>query len=309
MTIAPTTAILKRRLDRYLWWDENLANKRLRAVLEYHFSQFDEFAIVGGMVRDFARVGKTGFVSDVDLVVNAPDAKVADMAKAVGARVNAFGGYSISSQGWNVDFWALGNTWAVREGLVEAKTLGDFTRSTFFNYDAVVYDVRRRRVLCDESYLDRLHGKEMEVNLLPNPTIVGNLFRAIRRVLLWDLSAGPRLKAFIDQYLDNEAFREIVRMDQRKSASPFLHKYKSVSELKEATISKEYRRAMATYYGKQLDLPGISTEKERAVVGPQVGENEIGRGSAPGIRRVTHASLIKKCRNSPDYARKGDLLL
>lgn len=257
MTVAPRISILKRRMDEYLWWDEHSANRRLRLVLEHHFQMFENVAIVGGMVRDFARVGSAGFNSDVDLVVDAPAGEVADMANTAGARVNAFGGYSIEKQGWSIDFWALETTWAIREGHVHGDRLEDFTRSTFFDFDAIMYDVRRRRIICDDNYLSRLNSGEMEINLRPNPTIVGNLFRAIRRVLLWDLSAGPELKSFITDNLDAKAFADVVRADNRKSASPFLHKYKSWSELRNAVVSREYRRGMATYYGEQLNLPGL----------------------------------------------------
>lgn len=257
MTIAAKPHIVKRRIDDYVWRDNTLASRRLRSVLTTHFDRFDNVAIVGGMVRDFARVGKRGFQSDIDIVIDAPAAAVADMAKSVRARTNAFGGHSMAELGWSVDFWALETTWAIREGHVIAGSLADFTRSTFFNYDAVLYDLKRRRVLHDDSYLDGLQRKVMEVNLLPNPTIIGNLYRAVRRILLWDLSPGDLLASFIADNLDNASFREIVTTDNRKSATPFLHKYKSVAELRDAVISHEYRLAMSTYYGEQLDLPGL----------------------------------------------------
>lgn len=257
MTVAAKPEIVKRRLDDYVWRDQTLASRRLRHVLTTHFFRYDNVAIVGGMARDFARVGKTGFNSDVDLVVDAPADAVAAMARSINARANAFGGYSIEELGWNVDFWALETTWAVRQGHVQAQGLADFTRSTFFNYDAVIYDLKRRRVLFDDCYLEGLRRREMEVNLLPNPTTMGNLYRAVRRILLWDLSAGEKLRSFITQNLDEAAFRDIVKVDNRKSASPFLFKYRNATELRNAVVCREYRVAMSTYYGEQLNLPGI----------------------------------------------------
>lgn len=258
MTVASNSHIVKRRIDDYIWRDNTLASRRLRLVLRTHFSRFENVAIVGGMVRDFARVGKLGFKSDIDLVIDAPVEDVADMAQGLQAKTNIFGGHSITQHGWNVDFWALGSTWAIREGHVKAGSLADFTRSTFFNYDAVVYDIRNRRVLHEEAYLNDLERKVIEVNLLPNPTVIGNLYRAVRRILLWDLSPGERLRTFVIDNLDSVAFRDVVSMDKRKSATPFLYKYRSASELREAVICRQYRRAMSTYYGEQLALPGIA---------------------------------------------------
>ncbi|MBP2511300.1 hypothetical protein J2855_004955 [Agrobacterium tumefaciens] len=257
MKVAAKSHIVKRRIDDYVWRDNTLASRRLRCVLGNHFKRFDHVAIVGGMVRDFARVGKQGFKSDIDLVIDAPVAEVADMARSVNARTNVFGGHSITELGWSVDFWALESTWAIREGHVTAGGLTDFIRSTFFDYDAVLYDIKSRQVLHGDSYLDGLQRKVMEVNLLPNPTIIGNLYRAIRRILLWDLSAGDRLKSFIADNLDSAGFRDVVAMDNRKSSTPFLYRYKSATELREAVICRQYRRAMSTYYGEQLDLPGL----------------------------------------------------
>ncbi len=261
MTVASKKHIVKRRMDDYVWRDDTLASRRLRSVLGSHFQRFESIAIVGGMVRDFARVGKTGFVSDVDLVIDAPAAEVADMAYEARAKGNAFGGFSISEPGWNLDFWALETTWAVREGHVRASSLQDFTRSTFFDYDAIIYDVRRRSIVCDDGYLEGLNRRVMEVNLLPNPTMIGNLFRAVRRILLWELSAGPRLTRFIVDNLTDSNFVDIVNVDQRKSASPFLYKYKCAEELRDAVVHPETRRRMSTYYGHQLRLPGFEADR------------------------------------------------
>ncbi|AVH43719.1 hypothetical protein [Agrobacterium tumefaciens] len=263
MTVASKKHIVKRRMDDYVWRDNTLASRRLRKVLESHFQRFDNIAIVGGMVRDFARVGKTGFVSDVDLVIDAPADEVADTAHASGAKGNAFGGFSISEPGWSLDFWALETTWAVRKGHVQANSLRDFTRSTFFDYDAIMYDVRRRTIVCDDGYLEGLHNRVMDVNLLPNPTTVGNLFRAVRRILLWELSPGPCLTRFIVDNLTDANFSDIVKADKRKSASPFLHKYQNALDLRDAVICPENRRRMSTYYGQQLRLPGFERD-ERA---------------------------------------------
>ena len=257
MKVAAKSHIVKRRIDDYVWRDNTLASRRLRYVLGTHFGRFDNVAIVGGMVRDFARVGKQGFKSDIDLVIDAPMEDVADMARSVHARTNVFGGHSITELGWNVDFWALESTWAIREGHVTACSLTDFTRSTFFDYDAVLYDIKSRQVLHGDSYLEGLQRKVMEVNLLPNPTVIGNLYRAVRRILLWDLSAGERLKSFIADNLDGAGFRDVVAMDKRKSSTPFLYRYKSAAELRQAVVCRQYRRAMSTYYGEQLDLPGL----------------------------------------------------
>src|ERR1700720_1018771 len=112
MPVAPDLHSLKRRLDRYFWASNSAELVRLREILNEQFGAFTHIGVVGGLVRDFAREGRSGFRSDVDLVIEAPEALVAALARRLNARPNTFGGFAYHCKPWKIDFWALEATWA-----------------------------------------------------------------------------------------------------------------------------------------------------------------------------------------------------
>ena len=185
----------------------------LQATLAHHFRVFDRVAIVGGLVRDFAREGRSEFRSDVDLVIDAPAEDVAQLAKRLRATPNRFGGYGSKEGLWKIDFWALETTWARRH--VPLERLEDIVFCTFFDCDAVAYNLWDRKLICADGYLERLAQKVLDINLRPNPSPMGNLIRAIRRLVLWQVLPGPKLKKFIQQHLDDDALR-LVQKTERK---------------------------------------------------------------------------------------------
>ena len=177
----------------------------LRHVLEDNFIGFERVAVIGGLVRDFAHGGRKSFRSDLDLVIDAPKESVAELASSLRATPNRFGGFGCKQGPWKIDFWALETTWARR--YVPLHSLEDIVSSTFFDWDAAAYDLKDRKLICSEDYLNRIKSKTLDVNLLPNPSPLGNLVRAVRRLMIWRVQAGPLLKEFIDQHLDNDALR------------------------------------------------------------------------------------------------------
>ncbi len=187
----------------------------LNLIFEEHFSSFDQIAVIGGLVRDFAREGRIAFRSDVDLVIEAPAIEVADLAVRLQAKPNRFGGYGVSMGSWKIDFWALETTWAARRGGVEISSLEDIIRCTFFDWDAVAYDLRKRRLMCDPTYLDRLRSKALDVNLLATPSVEGNLLRSMRRLMLWSLSPGPQLCRFIEEHLTDASLVSVKEIESR----------------------------------------------------------------------------------------------
>ena len=209
MPIAPDLSALKRRLDRYFWANRSAEMALLHQALTTHFGTFDRVAVIGGLVRDFAREGRAGFRSDVDLVIEASADRVAELARTLKATPNRFGGYGFRDGPWQIDFWALETTWAARHAGISISRLEDVIGCTFFDWDAVAYDLRARRLICSRDYLDRVWQATLDINLRPTPSPVGNLLRSMRRLFLWRLQAGPALRGFIEEHLDEETFRLI----------------------------------------------------------------------------------------------------
>lgn len=236
MPIAPDIRSLKGRLDRFFWDNGSTEAVRLRAVLREDFRGFPQMGIIGGLVRDFARGGRSAFKSDIDLVVAASPEEVDHLARRLGARRNRFGGYGYRAEPWNVDFWALESTWAAAQGHVPVRELADVTRCVFFDWDAVVYDLGTRRVLCDGSYLDRIRHGRMEISLRENPGVMGNLLRATRRIIRWDLEPGPALRCFIEEHLTEDALGAMRASERLKHSDRVLDGYPDAAALRHALL-------------------------------------------------------------------------
>lgn len=237
MSTAPNNSALKRRLDRYFWANDTGEMAFLRQVLEDRFFAFDRVAVIGGLVRDFAREGREGFRSDLDLVIDGPADRVSACAAELGATSNRFGGFGCKLGPWMIDFWALETTWARRHRHVPVHRLEDVVGCTFFDWDAIAYDLRARRLICADDYLDRIRERTLDINLLPNPSPLGNLVRAVRRLVLWELQAGPSLQRFISDHLDEAALRFIQTKETELYCSAVSTRWSTAKEARTELLS------------------------------------------------------------------------
>lgn len=257
MKTADSLHHVKQRVDDYLWRSKAEPIRRLRAVLDEHFLRFDSIAIIGGLVRDLALHGRDGFSSDVDLVIDVDPISLDDFAISLGATRNRFGGFGLSTPWWKIDFWALRNTWAYRQHYVNLRQLSDIMKTTFFDCDAIIYDLRSRKVMAMEGYVQRLHDRVIDINLLPNPSTDGNLIRAIRRILMWDMKAGPKLRHFIDNHLDDDALERICRVEKAIYPISMASKFDTAIEARKACSSYRERAILHSLAKTQLHLPLI----------------------------------------------------
>ena len=254
MLTAPNHFALKRRLDRYFWANRSAEMEHLQTTLATHFRAFERVAVLGGAVRDFAREGRSGFRSDVDLVIDGPDEEVARLAKHLRATPNRFGGYGCKEGPWKIDFWALAATWGRHH--VPVQKLEDVVSCTFFDWDAVAYDLWEKKLICTDGYLERIRQRTLDINLRPNPSPMGNLVRAIRRLVLWQVRPGPGLKGFIDEHLDEDALRFV----QAKEKELFSHRVSTCWRTAEEARSFLLRDEQRTYRS-QLEFSFKKTSK------------------------------------------------
>jgi tRNA nucleotidyltransferase/poly(A) polymerase len=85
--------------------------EHLQTTLATHFRAFERVAVIGGLVRDFAREGRSGFRSDVDLVIDGPDEEVARLAKHLRATPNRFGdAIMFQCRSWKMSYPVLSLT-------------------------------------------------------------------------------------------------------------------------------------------------------------------------------------------------------
>ena len=245
MSTAPSNEALKRRLDRYFWSNNTGEMEFLRQVLKANFIGFERVAVIGGLVRDFAFGGRKSFRSDLDLVIDAPKERIAEIAFSLGATPNRFGGFGCKQGPWKIDFWALETTWARK--YIPLNSLEDIVFSTFFDWDAIAYDLNDKKLICSEDYLFRIRSMTLDVNLLPNPSPLGNLVRAVRRLVIWRVHAGPLLKDFIEQNLDDDTLRYIQAKELELYPVAVSTHWATAAEAKEVLFCESRDRTEAQY--------------------------------------------------------------
>lgn len=135
--------------------------------------------------------------------------------------------------------------------------LSDIPKTTFFDCDAVCYDYRAKAIYASPEYLPRLRARTIDINLLPNPSVEGNLLRAARRILLWGGRPGETLRTFIDEYLDEASFRSIADTEADLFQNPVTQAFDGAAELKAALLADRLTSLLNTAANEQLVLPGL----------------------------------------------------
>lgn len=193
--VAHTKGVLKKRVERFLsssLYGREEVNEVIGRLARYH-----RVAIFGGMLRDIAYGGNKWFSSDVDIVVDASERELAHMMSGYLYEKNKFGGYRVYRKKWLMDVWPLGKTWAFVQKGIENPVFDDLIGTTFFNWDAIVYDVNNRKVICGEKYFDDLKSHYLDINYIQNPNIMGAMTRALRYLVAYDAQLSPRLAIYV----------------------------------------------------------------------------------------------------------------
>jgi hypothetical protein len=201
-------------------------------------SEVGEVSIVGGLVRDLAFYGPDERpISDIDLVITGSPSMIEVFAKRLHAERNRFGGYGLKTEAYKVDFWSLSSTWARRQGHVSMRHSKDLIKCTFFDWDAVIYSTKTRKVHAIDGYLDRLQNRVLDLNLVPNPSIKGNLVRALRRIMMWDVRPGPKLRSFIDEALPAHDWSSLIAAERGAFNTHYLSEFLDSDEFIEGVLN------------------------------------------------------------------------
>lgn len=190
-----------------------------------NLQEVGDMAIFGGMLRDISLTGNSGFSSDIDLVISCDDKGA--LQRALGSLkfrcvLNKFGGYRLLLSKWKVDIWALESTWAFREGLLSGRSFEDLIRTTFFDWDAIAYEVGTASIFAVDGYLERLEKRTLDINLERNPNPLGNSVKALRYAEKYGAKFTTRLSRYVDNHLGLVPVTEICAMERRSHENPML---------------------------------------------------------------------------------------
>lgn len=203
---------LTKRLRRF--FEETPDDRKPLFSFMNEIQEVGETFVFGGLIRDICLRGVDAFRSDIDIVVKIK--KGHDIHEALGHRVyerNKFGGYRIRVAQWCVDVWEFENTWAFASGLVEPQTTHSLLDTTFFNWDASLYNISAQKLYHYPNYFEDLSSRLLDVNLKSNPNLYGAFVRALRLISKEHASTRKDLSEFIIEYLKDTTDEQILEYE------------------------------------------------------------------------------------------------
>lgn len=238
VNVAPSLTALTARAERF-FAPTSPRMEELQEDLISKLSQIGNVLIVGGLIRDLAFYGADERpIADIDFVVTGRVRQLSLLAESLGAVPNRFGGFGLKKGGYKVDFWSLHNTWAKVHRHARVNSPKDLIRTTFFDWDAVVYNVSSRELHAIPSYIDRLNKRVLDLNLVENPSVHGNLVRALRRLVMWDAKPGRKLSAFLGEHLDAADWKEIVAAETHAFHVSYLDQFGTALEFRRKVLAR-----------------------------------------------------------------------
>lgn len=182
-----------------------------------------ELALIGGAIRDAYLEGTQNFTSDFDFVIHPRNENdFSALMRRYGAAENRFGGYRLEINRWKIDVWHLQNTWARKAKHREVHNFEDLLHVTFFDWDAVIYNLSTSNVIVGDRYFEKLGSGVMDVNLLPNPNPLGNAIRALRYACRWNVAFGPALALHVRRILQEYGKQCFLDAEKESFSSPLL---------------------------------------------------------------------------------------
>jgi len=201
---------------KYLLEKSKVMSRDARASLVLRRLQdIGRVALIGGAIRDLAFKTNHSFASDLDFVVEVEDSHAyTDLIDSYHARANKFGGYRISLEGIDIDFWEAKSSWANTRGHRVVESLEDVLETTFFNVDALLYIVSDDKIQVKEGTFEALDKRYLDINLRPNPNPLGAAVRALRRMCQFDMQASRHLAEFIAEQIDSNGWEKIAALER-----------------------------------------------------------------------------------------------
>lgn len=178
-------SILEKRLKRF-FFSRTKSRSDFQNFIEMLTNAFayDVF-VFGGLVRDIYIHGIIKFYSDIDIVIDCEHRVLESFLESlVGLcfKRNKFGGFRVKFRYWDLDIWCVKDTWAFKSGLVDFNSPIDLLKTTFLNWDSVIFDVRTRRVICGDNYFSDIRQGILKIVLKENPNEIGSLVRVFRAI-------------------------------------------------------------------------------------------------------------------------------
>lgn len=176
--------------------------------------------IFGGLLRDVALFGKSGFKSDIDLVIDGEWDSLIPFLERSGATKNKFGGFRLAVSGQPIDIWNARHTWAIEQGYVNYDGIASLTDTTVLNWDAILMNWRTKNFICKPNYLAELKSRTLNIVLEDNPNPIGMAVRVFRHLCLKDAKAiSDRTVNYLAKCTRTFSYEQIAESELRSYGS------------------------------------------------------------------------------------------
>ena len=163
--------------------------------------QKTEVYIFSGVIRNFL----LGFTEnrDMDIVVADLDAVSFDYPELKECSVsrNSFGGYKAVIDDVYIDIWSLNTTWGIQVRNMRRNPYS-LIKTAFFNFSAIVFDLKKKRFICDDGFCSFLRTRTMDVVLPENPNITLCILNTIYYAKKYKFPLSYRLCAWVRKHYD-----------------------------------------------------------------------------------------------------------
>jgi hypothetical protein len=159
-----------------------------------------DLLIIGGSVRDYFENHYRILPRDFDIIVNTSRTDLSSYFGAVKFTTNRYGGYKVLADELTFDIWSINNTWAFKHNKVLFNTLEDLTRTVFFNYDSIIYNLSSCEIY-DGGYERAVSEKILDIVLDDNPFPTLNVLRALVYRKTYNLMFSEKLHNFILEWI------------------------------------------------------------------------------------------------------------
>jgi hypothetical protein len=176
----------------------------LRPLLEEICRRGRSAYLFGGTLRDLMLYGPSADPRDLDIVVGEMTPDLDSYLEPHLTKRTRFGGLQVSCGHWDLDIWALSQTWAFRQGHIAPDTFDDLPRTTFLNVQAVAVEAgdpcgRPRRVI-EHGFFRSIVERTLDVNFEENPFPAHCVLSALITAYRLDFAIAPRLIRYVLHY-------------------------------------------------------------------------------------------------------------
>lgn len=240
--VSPDKFALQKRLQRFF---EHPISSRYEVYQFINLLKSESEAQLyafGGLVRDINLFTIKGFYSDVDIVTDATNVELDALMNKFASKYlierNKFGGYRIEGVRWKFDIWCISNTWAFKKELVPYDGVKSLLKTTFLNWDSVLFDLRRFKLICDDSYLESLRNGILDLVLCETPNELGGVVRICRAIQSKGvITLGAQANRFLLNCFEKYDVESVINYERIAFSNRYLT-YQKVSELKDSLRSQ-----------------------------------------------------------------------